>query len=174
MTDIPALWINGGILVLTGVTALVAFVQARHALADAGKAEEARDEAMSAQTASAAALDEANRIAAEARDLMKSQEARATERHDVRWVPMWQQETGKWFLANRGQDTAREVRLRTDATIIGIETQEDDEVPPGTGLSVQLPERFFGAGHVPIVVWRIEWKTALGTEHVREGRWPSP
>ena len=172
MTDIPALWVNVGILILTGVMALVAFVQAKAALRDAGKAEDARDKAVAAQEASATALAEANTIAADARDLLRKQDARDNERHDVRWEPIWEEETGKWYLANRGQDAALDVRLRTEATIVGIETHEEEEIGPNTGISVQLPAQFAGTGNYPIVKWRIEWRTPLGTHLQDAGRWP--
>ncbi|WP_337006699.1 hypothetical protein [Microbacterium sp. LB12] len=172
MTDIPALIVNFGILLVSGAAALVAVVQARAALRDAGKAEIARDEAVTAQKASALALEEANSIAADARDLMRKQDARDTERHDVRWVPVWHEATGKWFLGNRGQDVALDVRLVADATMLEEQSQEEDEIPPGTGLSIQLPDRFVGTGHIPIVNWRVEWRTPLGSNLDDNGRWP--
>ena len=171
MSDIPALWINGGILVLTGVMALVAFVQARAAFQDAGKAEKARKKAVLAQEASATALADANRIASEARDLLQHQDARATERHHVEWHPQWENETGKWWLVNVGQDPAMDVRLATNASVVGQATQDEDEVPAGHGVWIELPDRF-RSGNIPIVKWRVEWKTPLGTEFFDEGRWP--
>jgi len=70
-TDLPALWINVGILVLTGVMALVAVVQAKAALRDAGEAKTARDEAVDAQKTAAKALDRANLIAQDALDAQR-------------------------------------------------------------------------------------------------------
>lgn len=172
MTDTPTLIVNIGILLLTGVMALVAFVQARAALRDASRAEAARDKAVTAQEASATALTEANRIAAEARDLLREQDARATERHHVEWEPLWQSEPGKWLLVNRGVDTALDVRLIVDGSVIGRQPpQEEDEVPQHNGISVHFPEQFVGTGNVPTVVWRVEWRTPRGTHHVREGRY---
>ncbi|WP_223628813.1 hypothetical protein [Microbacterium sp. EST19A] len=170
--QLPALFINFALLVVSGIGAVVAVVQARAALRDAGKAETARDEAISAQKASAVALEDANRIAADARDLLRRQDARDTERHDVRWEPIWQESTGKWILGNRGQDTAFDVRMVTDATVIGEEAHEEAEVPPRSGLSIQLPARFIGTGHTPIVDWRVEWRTPLGSNLDDSGRWP--
>lgn len=71
MTDTPALIVNAGILVLTGVMALVAFVQARAALRDAETAKNAKNEAVAAQRASATALVEANQIAKDALDAQR-------------------------------------------------------------------------------------------------------
>lgn len=173
MTDIPALWINGGILVLTGVMALVAIVQARHALADAGKAEKARDEAVAAQKASAAALAEANQIAADARDLLKTQDARDTERHHVRWEPSFDHQSEKWMLANHGLDTALDVRLRADTRVMPRMVLEESEVKPETALAIEMPAKYRGQGFVPQVRWSVEWRTPLGATHVKEGMWPT-
>ncbi|MFB8191251.1 hypothetical protein ACFC14_18190 [Microbacterium sp. NPDC055988] len=70
-TDLPALFVNVGILVLTGAMALVAFVQARAALHDAEAAKNAKNEAVAAQKASATALVEANQIAKDALDAQR-------------------------------------------------------------------------------------------------------
>lgn len=173
MSDIPALWVNVGILILTGVMALVAVVQARSALRDAGKAEEARDKAIAAQEASAEALSEANRIAGEARDLLMEQDARATERHHVEWEPFWQEDTGKWLLVNRGVDSALDVRLVIDGSVIGRQPPEtEDELPQHSGIPVQFPKQFVGTGQMPTVLWRVEWRSPRGAHHVEEGRYP--
>lgn len=173
MTDVPALWVNAGILILTGVMAVVSVVQARAAHRDAGKAETARDKAVAAQEASATALSEANRIAGEARDLLREQDARDTERHYVEWEPVWQVETGRWLLVNRGVDTALDVRLVVDGSVIGRQPPElEDEIAQHTGIPVQFPAQFVGTGHTPIVVWRVEWRTPRGAHLVDQGRWP--
>lgn len=172
MSDVPALWINGGILVLTGVMALVAFVQARAALRDAEKAEKARDKAVEAQEASAAALAEANRIAGEARDVLRAREARETERHAVKWVPHWDSQAGKWLLGNHGPDTALNVRLAVESpTIERVVLPVEDEVAMGQGLPV-LFSQYAGQGGMPKVHYRVDWRTPAGAELHLEGVWP--
>lgn len=118
MSDVPALWINGGILVLTGVMALVAFVQARTALTDAGKADKAREraenaeaKAVAAQEASAEALAEANRIAADAGELLRKQDEREREYRDVEWRAMYDARAGGFKLLNVGVTDAIGVTL---------------------------------------------------------------
>lgn len=180
MSDVPALWINGGILVLTGVMALVAFVQARAALADADKADKAREQAetaeakaVAAQEASAAALVEANRIAGEARDLLRDQDARETERHHVEWRAKFIDEEVRWELWNVGLDPALDVRLRVDSGVMPREVRTAEELPQFGALSVQFPDRFAGQGFTPRIGWRVEWRSPMGATHSQEGRWPT-
>lgn len=69
MTDIPALIVNYGILIVSGISAVAAVVSvvaAQRSSRERARAEKARAEAVQAQKASAAALDEANGIAREA------------------------------------------------------------------------------------------------------------
>jgi len=170
--EAAALWISiGGFIATAGATS-IAWWQAIVAMRRKVDAETARDEAIVAQKASAAALDEANRIAEDARDLLKAQDSRDTERHDVRWQAQWKSQEGKWFLINRGHDTALAVRLETNLPGIAVETQHEDEVSRNVGLFVQLPAEFVGTGDFPTVVWRVEWRTPFGNEKADSGVWP--
>jgi len=173
MTDIPALIINFGILLVSGVAALVAVVQARAALRDAGKAEYARDEAVVAQKASAEALTEANRISKETHDLLSGQDARLRERHQVDWRGQWDSTRAMWFLANDGPDAALDVRFTATSGTLPRQTQTHDEIPPGKGAGVEFPE-LKGTGGAPYVSWRVEWRTPLGVPRSDEGQWPAP
>lgn len=170
--DLAALITNFGILVVSGVAATVAWVQARVAIRGAEDADKARVEAATARKAAAQALEEANRIAAEARDVLRGQDARSTERHDVRWVPHWNPETRQWHLANRGQDTAKAVRLWAEVSFLEPQTIADDEVPPNTGLRIALPEQMTEGGAAIVVKWRVDWSTPLGTERTASDWWP--
>lgn len=172
-TDLPALFINIGILILTGVMALVAFVQARGAFRDAGKAEAARDKAVAAQEASASALAEANRIAAEARDLLREQDARETERHHVEWRANWLDEELQWELWNIGLDAALDVRLRVDSGVMPREVRTADELLQFGKLVVHFPDRFAGQGFTPRIGWRVEWRSPMGAPHSQDGKWPN-
>lgn len=171
MTDVPALIVNFGILIVSGVAAMVAVVQARSAVADAKKAEKARDAALKAQTDAATALGEANRIAAEARDIMEGQDARSRERHSVKWTPMWNYKEGLWILSNDGPDTAADVRLTVQSPTIGSVVKEASTVEPQRGPGVTLPH-FKGAGGMPRMEWRVEWRTPLGAHREESGVWP--
>ncbi|MFJ2542738.1 hypothetical protein [Microbacterium sp. NPDC087589] len=172
MTDVPALWINAGILILTGVMALVAFVQARAAMRGADDAEKARDKAVEAQVASANALAEANRIAGEARDVLRARESRETERHTVKWVPHWDFATGKWLLGNHGPDTALNVRLAVESDAIGrVVLPVEDEVPMDQGIPVLFPH-YAGQGGMPRVYYRVDWRSPAGAEHHIGSVWP--
>lgn len=170
--DLAALIINFGILVVSGVAALVAWVQARAALHGAADADRARADAVAAQQSAAVALSEANRIASEARHLLQGQDARSKERHDVRWQPNWNQELQQWHLANRGQDTAHNVRLWADVRFLDPQTITEDHVAPNEGLRVALPTQMTEQGAALFLEWKVEWTTPLGTPHATSDWWP--
>lgn len=170
--DLAALIVNFGILIVSGVAATVAWAQARAAISGAADADKARADAVTAQQTAATALAEANRIAAEARELLQGQDARSTERHDVRWKPRWDPDTQKWHLANRGQDTAHAVRIWADVPFLEPQTITQDDVPPNAGLRVALPTQMTERGEAVTVKWRVEWSTPLGTQRTASDWWP--
>lgn len=179
MTDLPALFINAGILVGTLAAAAIAWWQAIAAgrqKVDAEKAstraEVARTAAVATQQRAAEALAEANRIAADARDLLRKQDARETERHRVKWVPSWDFQRGVWLLGNHGPDTALNVRLSVESpTIDRVVLPEEDELPMNRGLPVEFSV-YAGQGGMPRVHWSVDWKTPLGSERHEAGVWP--
>lgn len=171
MEDLPSLIVNFGILIVSGIAAVVAVVQARSALRDATDATNARNEAVAAQRASAEALSDANQIAREARDLLNKRDARATERHQVKWVPSWDMQRGVWLLGNHGPDTALAVRLTVEAPEIGRQVLPvEDELPMEKGVPVSFP-MYAGQG-MPRVHWSVDWRTPLGAERHKEDVWP--
>ncbi len=179
MTEIPALWVNIGILVLTGVMALVAFVQARAALKDAGRAEDARDKAVAAQEASAKALEAANEIARQARDALdervdieRVRDAQANERVDVSWQLTWPEDIAPdspiaFAIRNAGTTDAHDVELilelpqgRQLFKLGTIHAGEDRRAPiqrtEMRGSAANLTMRSL---HIPK---HIHWKSPLG------------
>lgn len=163
-----SIWIDAGMLAVSVVAAVAAWFQAIAARKGKRDAEAARDKARDAQKEAAGALVEANRIAGEARDLLREQDNRDRERHRVAWRDGWDREAGKWFLANDGPDSALEVRLvATVSNRAEPYTQKCDEVAPRKGLTIDLPD--YKPGEVPRVEWSVEWRTPHGMNHEGHG-----
>jgi len=158
-----------GGFVATAVATWVAWEQARRAKKEASNAEGARVRATAAQAAALAAqenaaraLTEANRIAEQAKSIVEGAEARKLEHHNVRWEPLWISAEGKWLLANRGPDTARDVELSVSSVFYGhLPVERAEQVAPGEGLSVQFFD-YIGTGGFPDASWEVVWRTPLG------------
>lgn len=174
--DVAGLIVNIGIFVASAVAAFVAWWQAieagrrRDAAEKASKkAEEARGKAVTAQESAAASLKEANEIAQKAAEVTAASEARKTERHLVRWEPMWDSQGVKWTLANRGPDDAFNVRVIIEGAPMGRMIEEHERLGVDRGLVFDLSDHL-QRGEYPLLRWHVEWQTPLGTARSESGR----
>lgn len=155
--------INAGLLLVAAFAAVFSVVQARSAARSKVEADTARNAAITAQKASAAALEEANVISRETKEVVARSEARATERHSVRWEPVWETSLGQWRLYHRGVDDAFDVVVYARSTERGLHDPEKASVvSPGAHLVFEF-EAYKGQGGWPGIDWEIEWVTKLGT-----------
>ncbi|MFM9481385.1 hypothetical protein, partial [Streptomyces scabiei] len=76
------------------------------------------------------------------------------------------------FLANRGPDVPKDVRITVNASLIGRVVESEAEVRVGEGVYFEFPIQFQGGAGVPTVDWRVEWLSDLGTPHSDSGQWP--
>ena len=171
MGDPGTLWINFGMLVAGAGAAAVAWWQAIEAGRGKVAAEKARDLAVAARQDAAKALTEANRIAGDARDILRAREARDTERHHVEWRPHWSGREAKFLLGNHGPDIAYKVRITIESESIGRVTEEDAELAVDRGLSVEFP-KYLGHGGTPWVRWKVDWESRSGAQHHATGVYP--
>lgn len=149
MTDLPALLVNSGIFIVSGVSAVAAVVSvqaSRRARVDVVKSELARDEAVAAQKEAAVALDKANVIAQGALDAqrlaMPAPWGQPKQRADGEWVI--ENTSGRTVTVSAVDGNGGQIRVFIAPADLPLRVQYGDVVPfsiisggptqPGGGL----------------------------------------